>query len=838
MSATRREAAAASAASGDGTPRIAAGAVLAGVTAVVAGVAAWPIYGAGGFVLLAVVCAVVGAGIAAVAQWRRWRGWSVAACLAGAVLLLGVPLAVPSRLGAPAEILRGLGEVLSGLVLGWKDLITVQPPVGTYRNLLVPALVVFLVGTCVVLRLAWRVDRVAYAAVPVALAMVSFGLFFGRASVSEPLRLGPVTLYAPVETAIGLIELVVCLLWLTARAHAERVRALQRAAASSGVRMSVRTTRTDRRRTALAASMLVGALLLAGAAVPYAARDADRDVLRSAIGPDIDLSAEPSPLSRYRSLFSDGADDVMFTVAAADGELPDRVRIATLDAYDGEVFRTGGDGAVDDGRFVRVPSTLDAGEGEQVAATITIREWDDVWMPTVGHLEDVDFGGDRATALTDRFYYSVSAAAGVQTAGGGLQSGDTYVVRGVEPASPALDAVRAPGGTASDIAIPDSLTTWVDEHASGADGAALAGLVDLIRSRGYLSHGLDKEAESTALWTAELSDYVFQPSASGHSLARIDSIFTRLLERETDTRAESTGNYVAAIGDDEQFAVVVALIARELGFPARIVLGARLASDDPDLPVCEAGVCRAQDLAAWAEVQGDDGAWVPIDATPQHAMTPSLDVTEQRDPENVTEVRPDTIEEVVPPDPSQEDSAADRTDDDVAGPDLAWLLPFLRVAGVTALILLLAFGPFLVVIAAKAARRRGRRRAKTPAARIAGGWEEYRDAALDAGRDAPRAATRGEQAAVFATPAATTLAQDADRAVFSDASIDARVAGDYWRAVDIERRILRRERGFWRGAVSTVSLRSLLLPLAPEPGVRVRTTERGRRRAEPARPTS
>ena len=70
---------------------------------------------------------------------------------------------------------------------------------------------------------------------------------------------------------------------------------------------------------------------------------------------------------------------------------------------------------------------------------------------------------------------------------------------------------------------------------------------------------------------ASLPDYAFQPSASGHSLARIDAMFARLLERETDPRAEASGNYVAAIGDDEQFAVAVALIARELGFPARVV---------------------------------------------------------------------------------------------------------------------------------------------------------------------------------------------------------------------------------------------------------------------------
>ncbi|MFK4837305.1 hypothetical protein ACI3KY_16390, partial [Microbacterium sp. ZW T2_14] len=54
-------------------PRIAAGAAFALVIAVVAAVAAWPIYHAGSFLLLVGVATVVGGGIAGVAWWRRWN---------------------------------------------------------------------------------------------------------------------------------------------------------------------------------------------------------------------------------------------------------------------------------------------------------------------------------------------------------------------------------------------------------------------------------------------------------------------------------------------------------------------------------------------------------------------------------------------------------------------------------------------------------------------------------------------------------------------------------------------------------------------------------------------
>lgn len=817
-------------------PRVLAGTVYSAVVVVLAAIAAWPIYHSWHFALLVAVAAAIAAGIAVVAWRRRWSGWLVAGVLAGAFLLVGVPLAVPSRLGGPLEILRGLGELVSGAVLAWKDLITVELPVGTYRNLLVPALVVFLIGTCVMLLLSWRDDSVSYAAVPVGIGMVSFGLFFGRTTVSPDWIIGPVSIYAPVETAVGLASLVAGLLWLAWRTHDERFRALQRAAASSGVRVSRRPSSADRRRTALGGAMVLVALVVVTAVVPAAARGIDRDVLRSSVGPDVELAAAVSPLAEYRALFADDrADDVLFSVTPEGGTLPERVRLATLDAYDGEIYRSGGSDSQEAGRFVRVPSVLDAGAGTPVQASVTVEGLTGIWMPTLGQLSSVGFQGPRAPSLADRFYYSAAAGAGVETAGGGLERGDAYVVQGVERPASDLATVEAPGGVSKGVAAPDSLRTWMEHHATGSGGEALAGLVTLLRQRGYLSHGL-AEGDTAPVWTTSLPGYRFQPSASGHSLARIDALFTRLLDRETDKRAEASGNYVAAVGDDEQFAVAVALMARELGFPARVVLGARLSSADAGLATCRDGSCRAQDLAVWTEVQSAEGDWIPIDVTPQYEQSPSLDVTEQRDPENVTEVHPDSAEAVVPPQPVQDDSALHDNPDDAPGLDLAWLWPVLRTTAISLLIAALALGPFLIVIAAKAARRRSRRRDGTPSARIAGGWDEYVDAALDAGREMPASLTRSELAESLATPSGADLASVADRAVFSGASTADEDATEFWRLVDDERRRFSREGGVWRRIVTTVSLRSFIRHVAPTRGARKRFAERGKRRAaEPVR---
>lgn len=818
-------------------PRVLAGSVFALIIVVLAAIAAWPIYRSWSLALLVAAGAAIAAGIAVIAWRRRWPGWLTAGAVAVAFLVAGVPLAVPSRLGPPGELVRGLGELASGVVLAWKDLVTVDLPVGSYRNLLVPALVVFLVGTCALLLLSWRDDAVAYTAVPVAIAMVSFGLFFGRTTVSDDWTLGPITLYAPVETALGLATLLTTLLWLAWRTHDERFRALQRAAAFSGVRVSRRTSAADRRRTALGAGMIAVAVVLVVAIVPAVARGAQRDVLRAAVGPEIDLAAAVSPLAEYRALFADDrADDILFTVSSR-GALPDRVRVATLDSYDGEVYRSGGSDSQEAGRFVRVPSVLDAGQGTPVEARVTIKGLNGIWMPTAGRLSSVDFSGARASSLADRFYYSVAADAGVETAGKGLEAGDSYLLRAVEPAPVDLAAVEAPGGVSKGVAAPESLRTWVDKHVSGSGGAALTGLVALLRERGYLSHGLSQTAQP-ALWTDSLPGYQFQPSASGHSLARIDTLFTRLLERETDPRAATTGDYVAAVGDDEQFAVAVALIARELGFPARVVLGARLGAAEPGLAVCQNGACRAQDLTAWTEVESSEGEWIPVDVTPQYVQSPSLEVTEQRDPENVTEVRPDSVQAVVPPQPVQDDSHADDAPDQPAGVDLAWLWPVVRGSAIGLLIALLAAGPFLLVIGAKAVRRRTRRSEGDPVSRIAGGWEEYVDAAVDAGREAPRTSTRRELAEDLATGSGIELAERADAAVFSGGALADGDATDFWRLVDDERRGFGRDRGFWRRLVATVSLRSFIRHVAPDPGARKRFAERGKRRvAEPVRLT-
>ncbi|WP_307454391.1 transglutaminase domain-containing protein [Microbacterium sp. SORGH_AS_0344] len=810
-------------------PRWVAGGVYTAVSVVLAAVAAWPVYATGAFLLLVVVAAVVGAAVVALVSWRRWGGWALAAALIVAFAALAVPVAVPSRMTSFVDAMSGLGEAFAGVVVAWKDLVTVDLPVGTYRNLLVPALVVFLVGTAMTLAFSVRSGRSASFAVVAGMGMTGFGLFFGRGVTSAVSSIGPLEVPAPVETAVGLGALLAAVLWLAWRARDDRARALSRTGGVAGANAGRAGSRAGSRRAALGAAMVVVAVVATVAVVPSAARDADRRVLRSAAGPERQIAEAASPLAEYRALFSDTrSDDVLFRVGG--GELPERIRIATLDEYDGETFRASGEG----GGFVRLPSSRDAGEGRAVEAEVEIVDLAGLWMPTAGRLSQATFEGDRRTVLADRFYYSAQAQAGVQIAEGGLRPGDRYLLRAVEPDAVELATLTSPADSTG-VAGGDNLRRWVQEHATGSDGAALQALVRLLRDRGYLSHSLALEGAAPPTWTADLPGYQLQPSASGHSVARVDRMFERLLQREDDPRAAASDNFVAAVGDDEQFAVAVALIAHELGFPARVVVGTRLSSVDPTLPTCAAGVCRARDVGAWTEVQGTDGRWAPIDATPQWEKSPSLDLTQQQDPENVTEVRPDTVEEVVPPEPVQEDDTRDDDQRTDTGLDLTRLWTVLRVGGILVLSLLVVLGPFLAIVLVKLLRRRGRRGDPDPRAAIAGGWEEYVDAGVDARRSVPRAPTRREVAVAFATPAGIRLADDADRAVFSAGTVSADDAAAFWCIVDEERRALRSPR-LWQRLRAAVSLRSFLRFVAPRRPRRKppHRDERGKHSAAPA----
>lgn len=781
--------------------------LLAGLlfTAVMAGLgvlAAWPIYA--DLALVWVALAATGAGLSVAVLSRRftWSWWISALALAGAWLVIGFLLAVPARWESGALVPDALIDVIVGPVTGWKDLITVPLPVGTYRNLLVPALIVFLLGSFFAARTSWRVGSSAVFAVPIAGLMPVFGLWFGRTSTSVPVRWGGVRLDAPVEIATGAAAVLVSVLWLAWRARDTRRDALRRAETATGIRGRSPSDRPGAvmRRAALAVGMVVVASLVGVLVTPAVAETRNREVLRSAIGPDLSITQALSPLATYRTNFSDDEyARTLFTVTST-GVLPERIRIATLAAYDGETYRATEDMG---GDFRRVPSRLATPPGELSSVRFDIDALRGVWLPTFGSLSHVDFAGADAPTLADRFYYDPQTGTAVES--GGLDAGVTYTVTAAVPPTRTIDQVPSPGVPAP-IEPPETLTRWLDAVGPTRDGAGLAEAIAELRSRGYLSHALRSADGEPAAWMRDLGEYDFRSSAAGHSLARVDDLFRQLLEREAQAKDQGAeASLVAAVGDDEQFAVAGALIAQQLGFPARVVVGVRTSGEE-GLPACAEGVCTAGDVSAWIEVHSG-GEWIAVDTTPQHTEDVSLKTRQQRDPENMTSVRPDSAREVPPPDPQSQES------DDSAPPasdttDLTAMWTILTWVGIGLLSLVVLLAPFLTVLIAKVARRRRRRQDPDVARRVAGGWDDYVDAAVDAGRPAPTVETRRELAAVYATPGADDLAVRADRAVFAGAAVSASEAEEFWGIVRQEQRELRSGAGWWARVRQSLSLRS------------------------------
>lgn len=366
-------------------------------------------------------------------------------------------------------------------------------------------------------------------------------------------------------------------------------------------------------------------------------------------------------------------------------------------------------------------------------------------------------------------------------------------------------------GEGSRYEAPESLLRWLRNQDQPGDGAGLAELANRLRARGYLSHALTATGETPKWITSLGTGYTFRPSTAGHSLARIDQLFTALNTRaEVVAEQGGNGSLVAAVGDDEQFAVAIALIADQLGFPTRVVVGSRLvAEDDAGLPACEDGLCRGQNLAVWVEVQGADGRWAAVDSTPQHKQDLAAQTQRRRDPENPTQVLPVPAREVDPPDSAGAKGDSERTAAGT-GLNLAWLWVSLRVVAILLLILLVLLGPLLVVILAKRLRRQARRRRDDPVQQITGGWDELVDTWIDHGAAVPGNQTRTEWAQSLTGATAVGLAERADQAVFSGGAVSAEQAASYWQDVDAERLRLGAVGTRWQQWRSRVSLASFM----------------------------
>ncbi|GAA1780479.1 transglutaminase-like domain-containing protein [Agromyces lapidis] len=801
------------------------------VAAALATVAAWPVYAAPRMIVVAVIGIVAGLGLAIVTRLLRLRGALAALFAIGATAvvyaLLVVPVAVPSAVGDVPTWLRGIRDGFVGVIVGWKQLLTLSLPLGEYQAVLVPFFLVMLVGTLVAGLLVMPDRRRSPFAVVVGFAMSGFGLAFGSSSLSEPLVVGPLVVPAPRELAVGIGGLAAALLWLLLRSRSIRAVALRRATAGTVQRAGLSGWPAVRRR-GLAAVLIAVALVVGAVVTPAAAQLADRSALRDRIEPAVVLRQTATPLASYRAAF--GADRIDEPWLAIEGDTGgvDRLRLATLDTYDGETFHVAAsrdDAAT--GRFSRLPRAAARMPGD-VAFGLTVDDgYSGIWVPApLGLRAAPDFDGPRRAALADGFHRADDGATSINIASVPDASASTSgVERGLLPGD-AYSLVSAPDAPAP-LGEPDStprldleeypaLAEWIEMQEQPGTAAGFTELVERLRGRGYLSHS-SVDGPDAAEWIGRLdAGYTFLPSYSGHSAARIESLFTQLVDQQRLAGPEaSDAALVAAVGDDEQFATAVALLARALGYESRVVLGFRLAGTEevPGAPACTE-VCTGGALAVWAEVSGERGAWTPIDATPQHEVAPSLIKEGEQLPEHpTTPDRTDTAT-VDPPAARSESSETAATSPEEVDLGLASLFAILKWAGLGAVALLLLLLPFLVLVVAKGARSRRRRHDPVPEVRIVGAWDELVDLYADHGVPAA-GADRAAAARASGRRAAVELATRVDRAVFAGDPPSEADAEAAWAIVDAERTELRAGARARRRLAATLSFASLTRPLRP-----------------------
>lgn len=654
------------------------------------------------------------------------------AAVAAAFVVFGGPLALRSEGLQLVPTPSVASDLLDGLVHGWARLATTVAPTGSSGNLLVVPYVAGHLGAVLSVVAARRVGRDPLCVAP-AFTVLSLSILVGT---DKPASL---VLQGGVFSAVAAT-------WITLR---QRRLAQRVAAPPSG------------RRAAGGVVLLVGSAfggLIVGPGLPLADTN-ERFVLRDSTEPPLDPRAFASPLVGFRSLLDPlRRDDVLLRV---EGMPPGAwLRWAVLDHYDGLVWAAAPPSA-GAGRYQRVGNRVPTQvAGDRTQVVVRVEDLATVWLPIPGELESIEFLGPRAATLESSFRYSrraIAAAAPV-----GLIQGDAYRVSAVvEPDRPSLPELAellkdvpvdpdAPVATGVDV--PPALGAVARQHTSGEAGAwaKAAALLGFLQ-QGFYSDG----------------DIEGRTDPPGHYLLRL---------------VQFVGAKGGLVGNAEQYAAAMALLLRNEGIPARVVMGFR---PDPD------GTVRAGSVDAWVEVAFQGIGWARLDPTPPRTQRPDPEPPPQ---EVAQDDQPETPPPTsIPPRPSipdaetddLEESAPDRPDQ---GSALDLLRAIVRVATRVLLPALVVAGPPVAIMLAKGRRRRRRRAHGTPAGRIAAGWQEMIDTARDVGMAVPSHHTRRELSRSLPRHLPEEFAARADAASFGEALPTAEQAERYWMQVDTLRR--------------------------------------------------
>jgi hypothetical protein len=645
--------------------------------------------------------------------------------------------AVGLFLGIPdAEVIN---RVLAGTATSWLGLVETAPPVdSTGAVLLIPYALTFFL-TCTATAMALRSRRAALPVLPL-FAMLVVVLLLGLPQAFSVVLQG---------VAFG----AVALLWIGHRGM--RIEAGRKADPGLGVVPFGRL---------VSAALVVG--VVAAATLPFIDSIAPdrRLVLREAVTP-YDSAYIETPLSAFRRFRDQGpgvydnlAETKLFRVRGA--RPGTRVRVAVLDRYDGNRWYAANDTSSTDfsDRYLRVSSRIDnPAPGEEQLFTFFVRNrWDLPWVPTIGALQAFEFYDDYASDRLPDLRYNRATDTAVLP--GGLDVREDYVIAAIPVADRLTERMKVwptPDTTLHDAAAFLDIPAQAWSIGAKSDMQAVFKIAERLRSRGRYSDGAFG-------WEREFE--------AGQDSIRLDEGFV---------------NAPAMVGNDEQYAATMALLANRLGVPARVAVGTVLGRN---------GVIKGKHLNAWVEIRVANGAWRVLETSEFMSKRAPRRGDVRLAPVRLPPVREEPTrpeEEQQPEEQPEPEQQTEQTRPDEPLP--RWPLFLLLPASVA------------LIPVAKGVRRKRRRSAPLASAAYLGGWEELLDRARDLGVAVPPRSTRPAQAKALGVSAA--LAREADVAVFTPT--EPASAGPFWDRIDDQRRRLASRSPAWRIALAPLNPASL-----------------------------
>jgi hypothetical protein len=397
---------------------------------------------------------------------------------------------------------------------------------------------------------------------------------------------------------------------------------------------------------------------------------------------------------------------------------------------------------------------------------------------------------------------NIDAANGMIVPNVALRAGDTYSVRSDASSAsfgsltpPALPATSAPP---IDTEIPGGLravlgklvTSFADETGT-PESPAVPFLQSLAKDL-QRNYELAGPPSKTGEPTASASPPTASPSATSSTTprARIGGVsFADVLASVIGPQRSAT---------PEQYATLFALVARQLGVPARVVPGFRVRASDgaTTLPAGSYDVTTA-DAWTWVEIPVRGAGWVIVDPSPSSYSDAQQQANAGAEPSPTPTTTPTQNALIttsngghaVAPKSSVPHSGAIGRSGLVIG----------IATAAAAVVLLLLLAPTL----RRRVRARRRRRFPDPRRRLLGAWHESLDMLTESGMPELTHLTSAEIAAAtevqFGTETAfhaAYLGQAANTVVYSSTSaIGPAVADAAWRSHGTMRRLVRRELG-------------------------------------------